>query len=98
MTESKSVIIVGGGHNGLVCASYLARAGYRVKVLEAREVAGGGVAKHQFAQGFHSPGLAFTLTLISSNSITTGSAKASVVVVFTAKNPTAGTVIIKIYV
>lgn len=61
MIESKSVIIVGGGHNGLVCATYLARAGYRVKVLEAREVAGGGIAKHQFAPGFHSPGLAHVL-------------------------------------
>lgn len=61
MIESKSVIIVGGGHNGLVCASYLARAGYRVKVLEAREAVGGCASKHQFAEGFHSPGLAHIL-------------------------------------
>ena len=35
------VIIVGGGHNGLVCAAYLARAGKKVTVLERREVLGG---------------------------------------------------------
>jgi phytoene dehydrogenase-like protein len=35
------VIIVGGGHNGLVCASYLLRAGMSVTVLEAQDVVGG---------------------------------------------------------
>jgi beta-carotene ketolase (CrtO type) len=35
------VIVVGAGHNGLVCASYLLRAGFRVTVLEAREIVGG---------------------------------------------------------
>ena len=34
-------IIVGGGHNGLVCAAYLARAGRKVLVLERRERIGG---------------------------------------------------------
>ena len=38
------VIIVGGGHNGLVAATYLARAGRRVTVLEARATLGGAVA------------------------------------------------------
>ncbi len=39
--RSWDVIIVGAGHNGLACAAYLARAGRRVLVLEARDVVGG---------------------------------------------------------
>jgi len=61
MTESKSVLIIGGGHNGLVCATYLAKAGYRVQVLEARETAGGGASRHQFAEGYQVSGLAHVL-------------------------------------
>jgi phytoene dehydrogenase-like protein len=57
----KSVIIIGGGHNGLVCASYLAKAGYRVEVLEARSTVGGGAATTQFADGFQVSGLAHVL-------------------------------------
>jgi len=34
-------IIIGGGHNGLVCACYLAAKGFRVRVLERRHVVGG---------------------------------------------------------
>ena len=37
----RDAIIVGGGHNGLVCAHYLARAGLKVTVLERRGVVGG---------------------------------------------------------
>ena len=59
MTES--IIIIGGGHNGLVCATYLARAGFRVQVLEARETAGGGISDHHFAKGYRVAGLAHVL-------------------------------------
>ena len=61
MTDSKSILIVGGGHNGLVCATYLAKAGHRVQVLEAREKAGGGASAFQFAEGFQVAGLAHVL-------------------------------------
>jgi len=45
-------IIVGAGHNGLVCASYLAKAGQRVLVLEASESVGGLAATREFHPGF----------------------------------------------
>ena len=45
-------IIVGAGHNGLVCAAYLARRGQRVLVLEAADVPGGLAAKREFHPGF----------------------------------------------
>ena len=41
MTKTSDTVIVGAGHNGLVCAAYLARAGRSVLVLERRETAGG---------------------------------------------------------
>lgn len=41
MSEAYDVIIIGAGHNGLVCAAYLLKAGYRVLLLEKREVPGG---------------------------------------------------------
>jgi phytoene dehydrogenase-like protein len=67
MTESgaRSVIIVGGGHNGLVCATYLARAGYSVQVLEARETLGGGASTISFSPGYHVSGLSHILYNLS---------------------------------
>ena len=46
-------IIVGAGHNGLVCAAYLARAGQKVLVVEAAERSGGLAADREFHPGFH---------------------------------------------
>lgn len=46
-------IIIGAGHNGLVCASYLAKAGQRVVVLEASEHVGGLAGSREFHPGFH---------------------------------------------
>jgi phytoene dehydrogenase-like protein len=45
-------IIIGGGHNGLVCATYLARAGRSVLLLEAAERLGGAATTREFAPGF----------------------------------------------
>jgi phytoene dehydrogenase-like protein len=46
-------IIIGAGHNGLVCAAYLAQGGQRVLVLEASDTAGGLGASREFHPGFH---------------------------------------------
>lgn len=58
---NKTILIIGGGHNGLVCATYLAKAGHNVTVLEAREALGGSASKHIFAEGYHVSGLASVL-------------------------------------
>ncbi|MGL4563703.1 MAG: FAD-dependent oxidoreductase, partial [Halioglobus sp.] len=52
MTEQRDVILIGAGHNGLVCANYLARAGRKVLVIEAGERPGGGAASREFAPGY----------------------------------------------
>ena len=44
--------MIGAGHNGLICATYLAQKGQRVLVLEANDVVGGLAAKHEFHPGF----------------------------------------------
>jgi phytoene dehydrogenase-like protein len=45
-------IIIGAGHNGLVCAAYLAKAGCKVLVLECRPIVGGAAVTEEFAPGF----------------------------------------------
>jgi phytoene dehydrogenase-like protein len=52
------VIIIGAGHNGLVCAAYLARAGMDVLMLESGESTGGMAAPRVLSDSYHFPGLA----------------------------------------
>ncbi|MEJ0042060.1 MAG: NAD(P)/FAD-dependent oxidoreductase [Rhizomicrobium sp.] len=59
------VIVVGGGHNGLVCAFYLARAGLKVTVLERRGVVGGAAVTEEFFPGFRNSVASYTVSLLN---------------------------------
>ena len=58
-------LIVGGGHNGLVCAAYLAAAGLKVTVLERRAVVGGASVTEEFHPGFRNSVAAYTVSLLN---------------------------------
>jgi phytoene dehydrogenase-like protein len=58
MTDRTDAIIIGAGHNGLVCAAYLARAGMNVLCLESADSAGGMSAPRTLGDDYHFPGLA----------------------------------------
>ena len=65
MAEQCDVVIVGGGHNGLTCACYLAAAGLRVVVLERRGVVGGAAVTEEFVAGFRNSVAAYTVSLLN---------------------------------
>src|ERR1700684_3470045 len=61
----RDVVIIGGGHNGLVCAAYLAAAGLKVTVLESRAVVGGAAVTEEFHPGFRNSVAAYTVSLLN---------------------------------
>jgi phytoene dehydrogenase-like protein len=58
MAETRDVVIIGGGHNGLVTAFYLAKAGFKPLVLERRTQTGGAAITEEFSPGFRCSTLA----------------------------------------
>ncbi len=64
LTET-DIVILGGGHNGLVCAFYLARVGLKVTVLERRGVVGGAAVTEEFHPGFRNSTASYTVSLLN---------------------------------
>ena len=63
-TRNYDAIIIGGGHNGLITAAYLARAGKRVIVLERRELVGGAAVSEQVFPGFTFSVFSYVVSLL----------------------------------
>ena len=64
MATSYDVIVIGGGHNGLVNAAYLARAGKRVLVLERRHILGGAACTEEIFPGFKFSVCSYVVSLL----------------------------------
>src|SRR6516225_7453335 len=64
MPSKYDAIIIGGGHNGLVNAAYLARAGKKVLVLERRHVVGGAAVTEEVFTGFHFSVCSYVVSLL----------------------------------
>jgi phytoene dehydrogenase-like protein len=58
-------VVIGGGHNGLTCAAYLAAAGQSVCVLERRAVLGGAAVTEEFHPGFRNSTASYTVSLLN---------------------------------
>src|SRR3712207_4313322 len=62
---ASDILIIGAGHNGLVCAYYLAERGLKVTVLEARHLVGGAAVTEEFHPGFRNSTASYTVGLLN---------------------------------
>ena len=62
---SLDVVIIGGGHNGLTAAGYLARTGLKTLVLEKNGVVGGAAVTEEFYPGFRNSVASYTVSLLN---------------------------------
>ncbi|HWH23089.1 MAG TPA: NAD(P)/FAD-dependent oxidoreductase [Allosphingosinicella sp.] len=67
MVQSREadIIVIGAGHNGLVCAYYLASKGLKVTILERRNVVGGAAVTEEFHPGFRNSTASYTVSLLN---------------------------------
>lgn len=65
MNQVYDAIIIGGGHNGLVCACYLAAKRWKVRVLERRHIVGGAAVTETFHSGFRNSTASYTVSLLN---------------------------------
>ena len=64
MAERYDAVIIGGGHNGLVSAAYLARAGMKTLVLEQRHVLGGAAVTEELFPGYRFSVFSYVVSLL----------------------------------
>ncbi|HEX8533097.1 MAG TPA: NAD(P)/FAD-dependent oxidoreductase [Allosphingosinicella sp.] len=64
MAGRYDAVVIGAGHNGLVCAFYLARAGLKVRILERRGIVGGAAVTEEFHPGFRNSTASYTVSLL----------------------------------
>ncbi|MEP5937764.1 MAG: NAD(P)/FAD-dependent oxidoreductase [Erythrobacter sp.] len=57
-------VIIGAGHNGLTCGFYLAKAGMKIRIVEARDVIGGAAVTEEFSPGFRNSTASYTVSLL----------------------------------
>src|SRR3569832_1045152 len=64
VAERYDAVIIGGGHNGLTCGAYLARAGLKTVVLESRDVIGGAAVTVEVDPGFRFAVFSYLMSLL----------------------------------
>ncbi|MEK9809004.1 MAG: NAD(P)-binding protein, partial [Candidatus Nanopelagicales bacterium] len=71
MTEvhTADIVVAGAGHNALIAAAYLAKAGKSVAIVDARSIPGGGVATEEYLPGFFMDSCSTGHTIIQANPV-----------------------------